>query len=363
MIESTGTIEFSGSMEPSGSAAGLVGVVAIGRNEGDRLRACLVSARRDCSAVVYVDSGSTDTSVELATSLGASVVSLDLSIPFTAARARNEGFARLREISSDLQFVQFIDGDCEIVEGWIANASAAIHADAKIAVVCGHRRERFPDASIYNKLCDMEWDTPIGIAKACGGDALIRVAALVEVEGYNPTVIAGEEPEMCVRLREHGWTIHRIDAEMTLHDAAMTRFGQFWKRSVRSGHAYAQGNAMHGNPPELFAQREVRSISLWATVPIYLTAAATILICLFIGPRWSCFGLAILLLYPMLVAKIARYRKRLGDSTRDAVVYGFFTVLGKFPQHLGIRHFRRAQRRGERIAIIEYKGPAATRTA
>ncbi len=334
-----------------------VGVVAIGRNEGARLRACLSSAARDCAAVVYVDSGSSDGSVNLAESLGAAVVPLDLSIPFTAARARNEGFARLQQILPDVQFVQFVDGDCEIVNSWIATANAAISADPKMAVVCGRRRERFPGASVYNRMCDMEWDTPIGEARASGGDALIRVAAFTEVGGYDPTVIAGEEPEMCVRLRHKGWTIHRIDAEMTLHDAAMTRFAQWWKRNVRSGHAYAQGNAMHGEPPELFARREVRSISFWTTVPIYLTAGCVILSGILIGPRWCWLGLAPLGVYLLLAVKIAGYRRRLGDSTKDAIVYGAFTVLGKFPQHLGIGYFRRAKRRGRRNAIIEYKGP------
>ena len=163
-------------------------------------------------------------------------MNIDLSKPFTAARARNEGFARLREIDPNIHFVQFVDGDCEItVEGWIGKAKAELEAHSKTAVVCGRRRERFPLATIYNRLCDMEWNTPIGQAKACGGDAMIRVPAFVEVGGYDPTVIAGEEPEMCVRLRAAGWTVQRIDAEMTLHDAAMTRFSQWWKRSVRSG--------------------------------------------------------------------------------------------------------------------------------
>jgi GT2 family glycosyltransferase len=340
-----------------------IGVVAIGRNEGQRLRACLASARRDCAAVVYVDSGSTDGSVELAKSLGVTVVPLDLSIPFTAARARNEGCAKLLEIAPETQLVQFIDGDCEIVEGWMTKALAAISGDEKIVAVCGRRRERFPEASVYNKLCDLEWATPIGVTRSCGGDALIRASAFTEVGGYDPAVIAGEEPEMCVRMRERGWTILRIDEEMTLHDAAMTTFHQWWKRSVRSGHAYAQGYAMHGNAPEFFAKREVRSISVWATMPIWLTAATVLIAALVIGPRWCWLGLAPLLLYPLLAVKIARYRRRLGDGTVDAVRYGFFTVLGKFPQHLGIRHFRRAQRRGVRNTIIEYKGPGGPATA
>ncbi len=337
-----------------------IGVVAIGRNEGERLRACLQSARRDCVAVVYVDSGSTDGSALLAKSLGVHVVDLDLSKPFTAARARNEGYARLRDIAPDVQAVQFVDGDCEIIEGWIQKAASVLRANHRIAVVCGRRRERFPNSSIYNKLCDMEWNTPIGPAVACGGDALIRVAAFDQVGGYNPAIIAGEEPEMCVRLRQLGWTIHRIDAEMTLHDAAITRFGQWWKRSLRSGHAYAQGYFLHGQSgsTEPFRQREVRSIEKWATVPILLSLLGVLLLSA-VARHWWYFGPLPLLLYPVLIVRVALNRRRRqlsGESARDALLYGTFVVLGKFPQWFGICLFRSAHRRGEQVALIEYKG-------
>jgi glycosyltransferase involved in cell wall biosynthesis len=43
-----------------------VAVVAIGRNEGDRLKACLRSVVDVAALVVYVDSGSTDDSVAFA---------------------------------------------------------------------------------------------------------------------------------------------------------------------------------------------------------------------------------------------------------------------------------------------------------
>ena len=35
----------------------------------------------------------------------------------------------------------------------------------------------YPEATIYNQLCDWEWQRPPGRAKSCGGDALMRVAA------------------------------------------------------------------------------------------------------------------------------------------------------------------------------------------
>jgi GT2 family glycosyltransferase len=336
-----------------------VGVVAIGRNEGERLRACLISARRDCAAVVYVDSGSSDDSVTLARSLGVHIVGLDLSIPFTAARARNEGFAKLKQIDQQIEFVQFVDGDCEIVESWIEKARTELSARPRAAVVCGRRRERLPDASIYNRLCDMEWNTPIGLTKSCGGDALIRAKSFEEVGGYDPTVIAGEEPEMCVRLRQRGWTIHRIDGEMTLHDAAMTSAKQWWTRCVRGGHAYAQAVAMHGDPPENFCRREVRSIELWAMVPPIVSVALMLSIALLGYPRWCWLGLAPLPAYPAMMAKVALWRRTLGDPWRHAVLYGVSVVLGKFPQHLGIRKFRAARRRGVHNTIIEYKQAAA----
>ncbi|MEL7238668.1 MAG: glycosyltransferase, partial [Planctomycetota bacterium] len=235
-----------------------VGFVAIGRNEGERALTCVRSALRDAadaSAVVYVDSGSTDGSPEKIAALGVTVVDLDTSQGFTAARARNAGLAELKRRHPGCVYVQFLDGDCELVEGWIATAVAALEADAKLAGVCGRRRERHPEATVYNKLCDMEWDTPVGPADAVGGDALFRIAALDEVDAYDPTMIAGEEPEMCIRLRAKGWTLARLGAEMTLHDAAMTSWRQWWNRNKRAGHAYAETLDRH--PP--IGKKEVRS--------------------------------------------------------------------------------------------------------
>jgi GT2 family glycosyltransferase len=328
-----------------------VGIVAIGRNEGERLRTCLTSALALSPHVIYVDSGSIDVSAALATSLGTAVVDLDLSTPFTAARARNAGFAKLMEFQPQLEFVFFTDGDCEIISTFIPKAIDAMSGDASVAVVCGRRRERHPDASIYNQLCDIEWNTPVGEAKSCGGDALMRASAFKAAGGFNPAVIAGEEPELCVRLRAAGHKILRIDAEMTLHDAAMMRFSQWWKRNVRSGHAYAQGAALHGAPPEKHWVKEVRSNDFWGlTVP-----AAAIVLGLF---THGVGGILLLFLaYDVLAFKIYRRAKpALGPNT---ALYTFFIVLGKIPQAWGQFRFRVARLLGRRPQIIEYKTAAA----
>jgi len=184
-----------------------VGVVVIGRNEAERLKACLDSVNSTARPVVYVDSGSTDDSIETARRNGAKVMSLDPSLPFSAARARNEGFRKLREILPELKFVQFVDGDCEMEAGWLGEATRFLDEHADIGAVSGRLRERFPDRSVYNMLCDMEWEKPPGEIRSCGGNALMRAEAFGKVGGFRPDVIAGEEPELCIRIRSAGWRI------------------------------------------------------------------------------------------------------------------------------------------------------------
>lgn len=324
-----------------------VGCVAIGRNEGERLQACLRSLVSRADAVVYVDSGSTDGSVAFARGLGCEVVDLDMDRPFTAARARNAGYARLRELRPDLAYVQFVDGDCEVVEGWLDTARNRMEARPRLAAVCGRRRERRPQDSIYNRLCDIEWDTPIGDTDACGGDAMMRCSAFDEVGGFDDTLIAGEEPELCVRLRQAHWIIERLDAEMTLHDAAMTRFEQWWKRNVRSGHAYAEGAALHGESPQRHWVQETRRIWLWGAV---VPAVA-------IGGALPTLGLSLGLLagYPLSAGRVYRHTRQRGRSREEAAAYALSVVVGRMPELQGMVRYHLNRRRGRRAGLIEYK--------
>lgn len=324
-----------------------VGIVAIGRNEGERLRRCLLSLVEFSSYIVYVDSGSTDESMEVARSLSVNVVDLDLSIPFTAARARNTGFEHLLKVNPNIQFVQFVDGDCEVVQGWLEEAYRQLQTHPEIAVVCGRRREKFPENSIYNRLCDLEWDSAIGESKYCGGDAMMRVSALRQVGGYNPNLIAGEEPELCVRLRQQGWKIWRINAEMTLHDAQMLVFPQWWKRNIRGGHAYAEGAYLHGKSPERHWLKDSRSIWLWGFIIPLLSLSLVVL-----THGWS---LMLLLGYPLLTYRIYKNKSQEGLSNQDAFLYAIFCVIGKFPQLQGQIQFHVNRFLGKQNRLIEYK--------
>ena len=319
--------------------APIIGAVAIGRNEGARLVACLEALQGMVDHIVYVDSGSTDDSIAAARTAGAHVVELDTSIPFTAARARNAGLAALRAQMPQVSHVQFLDGDCVLQPGWIETARDFLLDHPQVAVACGRRREKFPQNSLYNRLIDAEWDTPVGEARACGGDALMRIDALEEVGGYRDSLIAGEEPELCVRLRGHGWKIWRLDAEMTLHDANLTRFGQWWRRAQRGGHAYAEGAALHGAPPERHKVRETRSALLWGAALPTLALLGGLLV--------SPWALTLLLAYP---AQMLRMRFK-GTPWPQAV----FIVLAKLPEAQGVLQYWSKRLRGTESTLIEYK--------
>ncbi|WP_207101603.1 glycosyltransferase family 2 protein [Paracoccus shandongensis] len=316
----------------------VIDAVAIGRNEGQRLVRCLDSLRAaGFRRIVYVDSGSTDGSIATAEARGAVVVRLDMATPFTAARARNAGVAALPGDRAD--YVQFIDGDCVLDPGWLPQAARFLAENPDAAVACGRLREIAPEASLYNRLIDHEWNTPIGPAKACGGIALFRATAFHAAGGFNPALIAGEEPELCLRLRRMGWQIWRLDAEMARHDAAMHRFSQWWRRARRAGYAYALGAALHGRGPERHNVAQARRALAWGLgIPL-----AAVLGAVLVHPLL----LALLLAWPLQVVRLWR---RDGDLVRA----GFLT-MGKLPEAIGVLEYwwKRIGRRGQRL--IEYK--------
>lgn len=330
----------------------LIGAVVIGRNEGERLKACLNSLKSKITKIVYVDSGSTDDSVAFSKSINVDVVDLDTSIPFSAARARNEGLQQLTSLYPEIKFVQFVDGDCQVADNWIEFAYQSLVENPERAIVCGQRMEKFPNASLYNLFCNIEWNTPVGEAGACGGDFLGRVEALQAVGGFNPSVIAGEEPEMCFRLREQGWKVFRLDHAMTHHDAQMHRFKQWWMRAKRCGHAYAQGADMHGDSPEQYYRREVKSAIVWGgVIPALLLVS---LVSTLLVPFWWVLG--VWLLPCLLFLKVLKYAwrgKRLPFS--QALPYAASLVIAKLPEFSGVLEYYSRKRKKTAFSIIEYK--------
>lgn len=328
-----------------GKTSSGVGIVVIGRNEGERLRTSLDSVSGAARQIVYVDSGSTDGSVAMARARGVEVVEMDMRVPFRPGRARNEGFRRCLELVPDLDYVQFVDGDCEVVPGWIETGVAFLQAHPRVAVVCGRLRERHPERSIYNMLSDIEWSSqPLGETRSCGGNALMRVDAFAALGGYRPDLMGGEEPELCHRLRSAGWRVWALEDPMTLHDAAMTRFGQWWNRLLRSGYASAQLADLYG------ALRRFRLFRSWFGAWFWglgVPASAIVLV-----PWWGNWSLSLLLLYPAQLLRLALSGQH---STRENWWNAAFAVLGAFPRMLGQSKYQVDRLLSRQPRLIAYK--------
>jgi hypothetical protein len=247
-------------------------------------------------------------------------------------------------MAPELPYVQFVDGDCELTEGWSEHAISFLDARSDVGAVCGRLRERYPERSIYNWLCDREWDRPAGEVRACGGIAVMRSSALEAVGGFRDELIAGEEPELCVRLRAAGWRIWRLDFEMALHDAAMMGFRQWWRRALRGGYAFAQGAYLHGAPPERHWIWESRRAWVWG---VWLPLA-----CLVTGLAVGPWGWAAWLVFPL---QFLRQTMRNRGPVRQRALLALFQVLARFPEGWGQIKFMRDRLLGRQARLIEYK--------
>ena len=322
-------------------------LVVIGRNEAKHLKTSLPAVEKLFRRKIYVDSGSTDESIEIANQNNAEVIVLDSATPFTAARARNAGFNALKE-DPDIEYVQFIDGDCQLIPEYLNKAIRWLDEHPEFAMVCGRRREKHPERSIFNTLCNLEWNTPVGETKYCGGDVTVRHTALNQVNGYNSTLIAGEDPEICVRLRQAGWKIYRIKADMTWHDANITRVTQWWKRHQRTGHAYAEGSNLHGKPPEQHWVKETRRNWLWGGLFVISVLGG------FLISPWI---FLLLLAFPLQVFRIALnippVLKQQPLSIR--LLYGLDCSLAKIPEFIGQLQYQISRLTQKKQSLIEYK--------
>ena len=327
-------------------------VVVIGRNEGERLTRCLASIGRALgspidSELIYVDSDSTDDSRSRAAESGATVLRVRPQRP-CAAVGRNAGWRAARG-----EFVLFLDGDTLLDPGFVPRALAAM-AEPTVAVVWGHRREMAPEQSPYVRALDLDWVYAPGIVPFCGGDALVRRDVLAAVGGFDERLIAGEEPELCQRIRAAGSLILHIDAPMTLHDLGIASFRQYWRRAFRAGHAYAEVSRLTraaGQPLwTAQARRNLVHGGAVAAAPVAL-AAATVA-----GP------LPLAVVIGAGVALLARTYGRCAwksDSRLTRALYALHSHLQQLPILCGQLAFHLDRLRGRRRALIEYRARAS----
>lgn len=327
----------------SSSAGRYTGVIVIGRNEGERLRRAFASLPLAEVAVLYVDSGSTDGSVELAHSLGIETHCLDPSRPFSAARARVEGAMRLMSNNPYMEFVHFLDGDCTLKKSWLTNAIQFLELNKDVGIVCGKLEEEAPERSIYNRLSAIKWKAvQIGEINSCGGIFLIRRSVYEAVEGFNPLLMTGEEAELCVRVREKGYKVFRLNEYMARHDTDLVNFEDWWKRAVWGGYGDAlEYEILSGNVSSA-RRRETRSVFIWAVI---MPLLAMFGLFGFVWVHELVFLTFFALLgYFLLTLKISINRVKTGDSIRDAALYSCLNVIRKIPYAIGFFSYKISHR-------------------
>ena len=327
-----------------------VSVVVIGRNEGERLTRCLqsVAASQHPAGgleVIYVDSASADGSPQRAAALGAQVLEVHPQRPCAAA-GRNAGW---RAAAAPL--VLFLDGDTRLAADFV-NRALAEFDDPKVAVVWGHRRELAPQASLFNRVLDLDWIYPPGVSEFCGGDALMRRGVLEETGGFDERLIAGEEPELCQRIRARGYTILHLDRAMTGHDLAMTRCGQYWRRALRAGYAYAEVADRFG----------AAGINLWRAEARRNRIHGALLLALAGGGLLGSLVARSLVPLVVALASVAGLALRTAHRVRwkspeftTRFLYGLHSHRQQIPILFGQWRYQRDRRAGRAGGLIEYK--------
>jgi len=334
----------------------LVSVVVIGRNEGPRLAACLQSIRAMRvdgfdTEVIYVDSDSSDGSPETAAGLGVRVIRVKPERP-SAALGRNAGWKAARG-----QFILFLDGDTLLHRNFVWRGLDELR-DPAVAIVWGHRRELAPQQSLYVRVLDLDWVYPPGDSEFCGGDALVRRDALELVGGFDQSLIAGEEPEMCRRIRAHGYRIVHINAPMTRHDLAVTTFRAYWRRAFRAGHAYAEIAARFGDSADPLWRSEARRNLIHGGV-LVLAPLVPLLTALLLSPPASLLAIVLQLSIAQLV--VERTAKRCAWKHKDPRTLWLYAVhshVQQVPILFGQLAQRLDARRGRQRRLIEYKAAA-----
>lgn len=320
----------------------MMGVVVIGRNEGSRLLHCLNSVLELGCPVVYADSNSTDGSVALAESLRVTVLPLDTRLPFTAARGRKEGLDCLLKANPETEFVLFVDGDCELDAAFVPAALEVLSLQPSVAVVCGRLRERHVHASVYNRIAELEWNLPAGVCNSCGGNALIRVSAYTQAGGFNATLRAGEEPELCCRIRLIGYKVFRTDVPMAVHDIDMHELSEWWLRGVRSGYGALDVRQRHGVQD---FNRLIFSAWVWVLGWPVLSSVLVVVAGFIFGVKVA--GWVVLLtlsLLPLQVLRVARSGHKRGLDLADALAYGALMMVNKWSSAWGQFKWWRDQR-------------------
>ncbi len=314
--------------------------VIIGVNAEKTLASCISSIRaanypQSCLHIYYADGGSHDNSLAIAAEFtDVTILALNPEHP-TPGLGRNAGWK-----AGKSPLVHFFDSDTILHPDWLAQAVATISEG--VAAVRGNRCEIFPRATLYNWIGSLEWNDQPGDVECFGGDVLIRRSVLEQSGGYDEVLVGGEDPELSRRIRHLGWRIIQLDQEMTRHDLAMTRFGQYWQRAYRSGYAFAAVTDRFSKQKTGFWFAEFRRILVRGGGCQILLSAALVSLLLFPEAVPLALAMAIsglgLLFFPRLF-RVGYFARDKQLSRSDARIYAWHCSIVVLPDLFGLLRY------------------------
>jgi len=189
----------------------LVSFVIPVRNDAQRLRRCLTSIvandyPRALIELIVVDNDSTDGSGRAARDYGAIVL-----------RASGDCVAELRNRGARAalgSLIAFVDADHEIDRHWITAAVAVLSSPEVAATGCAYLTD--PKANWVQQQYDglrVRPERREEVAWIGSGNFAVKRQAFERVGGFNTTLTACEDVDLCNRLRQAG---HRIVADPAL---------------------------------------------------------------------------------------------------------------------------------------------------
>jgi glycosyltransferase involved in cell wall biosynthesis len=197
-------------------------VVLISKNQAWSIVRLMESVVRETASVpskeiILMDSASTDETVELAGAYPIRIFRLQPGQALSPAIGRYVGYQQARG-----QYVLFLDGDTELVEGWLRHALRVMRETPGAGAVTGHVIN-LPTAAVKEPLPllrKMEMRAPREVlwgSYGGGGAAMYRRAVLDEVGTFNPYLNSDEEPELGLRIRHAGFRILELDYPLVRH--------------------------------------------------------------------------------------------------------------------------------------------------
>lgn len=306
-------------------------VVIIGRNEeqfiAKSIRSALaVQPQLPSLEVIFVDSASTDRSVEIAKELPIRVLQLRPDWPLCVAAGRYTGFLHSRG-----RYILFLDGDAEVEAEWLVRAVEFMDQHPRYGAVAGVLDEEYVNPEGLQmggtkNVFGQDLTQSLIDCKALGGIAMYRRTAMEQAGTVNPHLPTGEDDELCMRIRNCGFQLARIEGRMaikyteqrdTMHEVLRRSRTKMYDYGAVIRHASVYGGGVQ---------------YCWDAIPYVVTFAATVLLFLLALPIaiyyqfvWQLGALVLLLGLAVVIKKRSFHRALLALAVR--AVSTFRTVV------------------------------------